>query len=1495
MSMGCGRRSGTVAIKAFLFLNLLLLPNFLLANICNSLLSNKNSTNTENNLINLILLAEDHPLKALEEEYLEWTEDSTYKTKNGPEENILAKDLRRAARKLFIPYKFEDATSETVVIKKRKAKLNLFKNGLKLSISIPFEKSRNLSKEQVEELEMLRILRLHEVPAIESIYLLINRIEKEIDFVNSNWDYINKNFDDYSLRIPLLLIEVLGEKANATFKREFDYVFYRYFRSLTDYSEVPNILSHPHILKLIEKYSQATDQISKNTTPPYLLKDTFPNLYATLIADKLFVKTEDFLKAYEYDYALRHNLRHANEVPSRSLLRSIFSKAEIMWLKQVFLNKGQRKLQYDEDHSLFTSITQDFDFQSTEKKADILTRLHGSPGFEGSLPKYRNRVIEFLGGKKIIEITDEAPEMVEKVLPLTNPSYIERAKRYLKKTIIGQPEIIAEFSRLFDRFSIQKPGSLKVAGNFWLLGLPGTGKDVSARTLANSLNGNNSNAWKTHMFATPPIKDIPSLSSLKGSPTGFIGSADIPEILPWLVLHSGGEYILKKNKHAASGGSNFKIIRNNNWQEGQILEGYFSPSQAVLFVNEVHDWPKAAKNDWLKEVLEYRRFSITNPGGGLSEINVNVHIVMASNNGIDLVTSRDSKGARVGKRLTYEQMLEKYELNHLDKDKIRDAITSQESGVGNSAKGTSEELISRVGSLILMKPHSPKNLQKIAEITLKSVIKSISESSEFMSDIAFKLDESVRKLIQEHKYSPEAGARDINQKVATLIEDTFVQMIVKNIISKSDLELINATLGTITMSVEKNPDYSYDLVLRSEDLPETKRMLIEKTKENIPEAIVSEEVLAETRKYKRIFSNRVFGQKRVTDRVAEKVAEVRLILHKRMNETNATKSATSFMFFGLSSTGKTQLAKTIAEVVYGTKDAFTSFEMGKVKTIADVKKLFLGTTDVYGKFQPSELAKAHKRRNGKLVIALEEASDVPREVWNSFLELLREPIITLENGEDMIMSHTIITFTGNIGDEWYKDVPDNFTPLQRHNVYQSIYKQSINDSLYQREYLIKKFGEPLLNRIGQNNIFFFAPHSHQSKREVASLVLAKALKKVQANIDGLNWDVRFKNSQEYFKMLEAMEEHVFELSGQAATLVKFSEDLAEKIKTMLFTNEVELGAQVELSYINKSEAHKLGHLDNLNFKLTVLNKADSKQNQVKFSIPVSKVNDYALRPESMQIETAGHEIGHLALTRFLFPAKKLAKMVSIIPGVFKFQGKWLAYEGVAESKHTEKFAYTREAIIREIAVLMAGGAAQELITNNFSHDAGKSNDIERATYLAEVAILKLGLAKESTWQAIPTGTDLNQYRNSLSPKQREELSKEVNKFLEEGYTLASEALFYNIENILIPFTIALARKGVLMEKDINELFRQHPVIKIPTPEQKKLFKQFMDNRAKANKTESPEMGESYEHFLTKPIDAKLIDQLKDIEVADVETILTELKKLELKKAKLDGENLPIFN
>ncbi|MCB0420524.1 MAG: AAA family ATPase [Bdellovibrionales bacterium] len=913
------------------------------------------------------------------------------------------------------------------------------------------------------------------------------------------------------------------------------------------------------------------------------------------------------------------------------------------------------------------------------------------------------------------------------------------------------------------------------------------------------------------MFRLPVLKSSADLWQVLGSATGYVGSDQFPPFLKFLVDHSGGRYVLKEEEGPR--GTQTSIHQNPKWAEGKNIEGALPPESAVVFVNEFHNWSKKSKDNFLKQALEKGIFEVNNPNGGLDKIYVPVTFIIATNEGLELVTSRDIHGTRFGKPLNYEQMLEKWELYHRDISVLKESLSASNKRSGafggdKESPGISEELINRLpnSGLHLMRPQSPEILQEIARMKLGSFAFKMSQARGEYGQMTITWDEEVPRFIQEFRYVPEDNARPIGDKVNNLIESTIFKAYKDELIANNDRP------KKLHLRVEMMEDYTSELVvdLEQEGQRQTLRLPIAATESEKARAPLTDEALEELISLDEKMRRQLFGVDHVIERLAKAELESAEGRNGVLDISQAKHPAKSYMFLGLSSTGKTETAKVLAEARYGSRSALVTIDFSQIQTVHDLKIKILGTTDGAGNPIPSEFMKHYDRNQGKLVFVFDEVANTPLEVLKALYDIFREPVVTtFSDGKDRIMGNTTIILTGNAGEEWYADLPKNLPEWMLMTAMNDIYERMMRSPGLQRATLEKYFSPAFVNRLGMRNIFFFPPLNHKAIRQLTMLKTKLALDELKGGDSVRGWDVIFPSKSNFLALVDAIEHEGFILSEQGASIDRFvKEDFAAELRVLLLNHKVPSNTKVLIGLHPET-----GYL-----------KDPGKKSVIRLSVypegyvqPLTLDIEGKLQPRKLhksptsRMLVAYHEAGHELVGRYYLGDSRQTEVISITSGVAQIEGHFVPYDGIVESRPTQVLDENRQVMLRELAGLFGGEVAQTLVTKGRRNDSGKSNDMERAARWARSMVLSQGLSDEWGLETIPSGESQESYVQSLPEERKHLLNKIVRNILDEARGLAEKALIANYDH-MIDLGMTLARKGELKREDLDKFYEGRKIV-----------------------------------------------------------------------------------
>ena len=157
-----------------------------------------------------------------------------------------------------------------------------------------------------------------------------------------------------------------------------------------------------------------------------------------------------------------------------------------------------------------------------------------------------------------------------------------------------------------------------------------------------------------------------------------------------------------------------------------------------------------------------------------------------------------------------------------------------------------------------------------------------------------------------------------------------------------------------------------------------------------------------------VLKTRIIGQDEAVEAVSKAIRRSRSPLK------DPRRPGGSFIFLGPTGTGKTELAKTLAEYLFGSKDALISFDMSEFGSQYEVSKLIGSPPGYVGHEEGGQLTKA-VRRNPYSVVLFDEIEKAHPDIFNVLLQVLDEGRLTDGQGKTVDFRNTVVIMTSNVG------------------------------------------------------------------------------------------------------------------------------------------------------------------------------------------------------------------------------------------------------------------------------------------------------------------------------------------------------------------------------------------------------------------------------------------------------------------------------------------------
>ncbi|CAN6244583.1 unnamed protein product [Urochloa humidicola] len=210
---------------------------------------------------------------------------------------------------------------------------------------------------------------------------------------------------------------------------------------------------------------------------------------------------------------------------------------------------------------------------------------------------------------------------------------------------------------------------------------------------------------------------------------------------------------------------------------------------------------------------------------------------------------------------------------------------------------------------------------------------------------------------------------------------------------------------------------------------------------------------------------RVIGQDEAVNLVVQAVLRSRAGLDKRNQPIG------SFLFLGSTGVGKTELAKALAEQLFDSEKMLVRFDMSEYIGAGSVLRLIGSPPGSHGHDDGGQLTEKVRRRPYS-VILFDEVEKADPAVFNVFLQLLDDGLLTDGKGRTVDFKNTIIIMTSNLGAEHLAEAMAGNRTME-----------AARDLV--REMVQQHFKPEFINRLSE--IVIFEPLSHDKLKEVVKI------------------------------------------------------------------------------------------------------------------------------------------------------------------------------------------------------------------------------------------------------------------------------------------------------------------------------------------------------------------------------------------------------------------------
>jgi len=258
----------------------------------------------------------------------------------------------------------------------------------------------------------------------------------------------------------------------------------------------------------------------------------------------------------------------------------------------------------------------------------------------------------------------------------------------------------------------------------------------------------------------------------------------------------------------------------------------------------------------------------------------------------------------------------------------------------------------------------------------------------------------------------------------------------------------------------------------------------------IPVTRLVEEETQRLLKMEESIHERIVGQEEAVSAVAKAVRRARTGLK------DPRRPVGSFIFLGPTGVGKTELARALAEFLFGDENALIRIDMSEYSERHTISRLVGSPPGYVGYEEGGQLTEAVRRRPFSVVL-FDEIEKAHPEIFNVLLQILDDGRLTDAQGRAVDFKNAVIIMTSNVGAPLLeKEVAIGFKPTRD--------ELTAMDSAYARmkehitEELRRTFRPEFLNRIDE--VIIFRPLTGDQIKAIADILIAR----VQRELRGQN-------------------------------------------------------------------------------------------------------------------------------------------------------------------------------------------------------------------------------------------------------------------------------------------------------------------------------------------------------------------------------------------------------
>ncbi|MFN8016430.1 MAG: ATP-dependent Clp protease ATP-binding subunit [Acidimicrobiia bacterium] len=360
-------------------------------------------------------------------------------------------------------------------------------------------------------------------------------------------------------------------------------------------------------------------------------------------------------------------------------------------------------------------------------------------------------------------------------------------------------------------------------------------------------------------------------------------------------------------------------------------------------------------------------------------------------------------------------------------------------------------------------------------------------SDRFLPDKAIDLIDEAGSRLRIHRMQTPADYKELEDEISSVREEK--EQAIESQQFERAAQMRDKEKELLSTKKEKEAQWKAEGVDLFNEVTEESIAEILAMWTGIPVYKLTEEETAKLLRMEEELHHRIIGQNDAVKAVSQAMRRTRAGIK------DPKRPSASFIFLGPSGVGKTELAKTLAEFLFGDQDAMIQLDMSEYMDQHTVSRLFGSPPGFVGYDEGGQLTEAVRRKPFSVVL-LDEIEKAHPQVFNTFLQVLEDGHLTDAQGRTVDFKNTVIIMTSNLGTADLRKANVGFGSSDASYSYEKMKEKAL-------EALKGHFRPEFLNRVDE--VIVFGELTKDEVTEIVDLFIDRS--RVQLMSQGLGLEL----------------------------------------------------------------------------------------------------------------------------------------------------------------------------------------------------------------------------------------------------------------------------------------------------------------------------------------------------------------------------------------------------